>query len=110
MFPRFPFCGAAAALLLLGAASPAAAAKTATVRIENFAFTPAVLTVTPGTTVTWTNADEDPHAVLANDKSFRSRALDTDQTYSFTFAKAGDFGYFCSLHPHMTARIIVKAQ
>jgi plastocyanin len=84
-------------------------AKTQTVSIKMFAFTPQVLTVAPGTTVTWTNADEDPHTVTANDKSFHSAALDTDDKYSFTFTKPGDYAYFCSLHPHMTGKVVVKA-
>ena len=103
----------AALLLALGfaiaSASHALAAPSATVRIQNFAFVPAVVTVAPGTTVTWTNADEDPHTVNANDKSFKSAALDTDDKYAFTFTKPGDYAYFCSLHPHMTGRIVVKA-
>jgi plastocyanin len=65
--------------------------------------------VTPGTTVTWTNADDDPHTVTANDKSFHSVALDTDNKYSFTFTRPGEFAYFCSLHPHMTGKIIVTS-
>jgi plastocyanin len=95
-------------LVSLRAAS-AVPAKTQTVQIKGFAFVPQVITVTPGTTVTWTNADEDPHTVTANDKSFHSAAMDTDDHYSFTFTKPGDYAYFCSLHPHMTAKIIVKA-
>ena len=88
------------------AATPA---KIQSVAIKGFAFVPQVVTVTPGTTVTWTNADEDPHTVTANDKGFHSAALDTDDHFSFTFTKPGDFAYFCSLHPHMTGKIIVKA-
>ena len=84
-------------------------AKVRTVSIKMFAYTPQVLTVTPGTTVTWTNADEDPHTVTANDKSFHSAALDTDDRYSFTFTKLGEYAYFCSLHPHMIGKVIVKA-
>ena len=90
-------------------AASAVPARTQTVSIKMFAFSPQVLTVTPGTTVTWTNADEDPHTVTANDKSFHSAALDTDDKYSFTFTRPGDYAYFCSLHPHMTGRVIVKA-
>lgn len=85
-------------------------AKVQLVQIRNFAFVPAIVTVTLGTTVTWTNADEDPHSVVANTKEFRSSALDSRDSYSFTFTQAGDFGYFCSLHPHMTGKIIVKPQ
>ncbi|MES2270181.1 MAG: cupredoxin family copper-binding protein [Pseudomonadota bacterium] len=91
------------------ATSPAAVvASVQVVQIKNFAFVPAIVTVAPGTTVTWTNVDEDPHSVVANDKGFRSSALDTQDRYSFTFTKAGDYAYFCSLHPHMTGKIIVK--
>jgi plastocyanin len=79
------------------------------VQIKNFAFMSQPLTVKVGTTVTWTNSDDDPHTVTATDKSFRSAALDTDDKYSFTFTKPGEYAYFCSLHPHMTGKIIVKA-
>jgi plastocyanin len=97
---------AAVAAIALGAAAPAPAAL---VRIGNFTFSPQVLTVAPGTTVTWDNEDDTPHTVVANDKSFRSKAMDTDERYSMTFAKPGTYDYFCSLHPHMTAKIVVKA-
>ena len=79
------------------------------VRIENFTFSPSTLTVAPGTTVTWLNADDIPHTVAASDRSFRSKTLDTDDRFSFTFATPGDYNYFCSLHPHMTAKIVVKS-
>ena len=92
----------------LGAAVAAAPAKVQRVSIQNFAFSPQVIVVAPGTTVTWTNADEDPHTVVAVDKSFHSAAMDTDESYSFTFNKPGEFAYFCSLHPHMTGKVIVK--
>jgi plastocyanin len=85
-----------------------AAPAAASVQIRDFAFAPQVLTVKPGTTVTWVNRDEDPHTVTANDKSFHSAALDTEDKFSFTFTKAGQYGYFCSLHPHMTAKVIVR--
>ena len=83
-------------------------AKVQTVAIKGFAFVPQVVTVAPGTTVTWTNADEDLHTVTANDKSFHSAAMDSDDKFSFTFTKPGEFAYFCSLHPHMTGKIVVK--
>ena len=92
---------------------PAEAAATAaagpTVKIDNFVFGPGALTVTPGTTVTWINQDDIPHTVVASDKSFKSKVLDTDERFSFTFTKPGEYGYFCSLHPHMTGKVIVKA-
>src|SRR4051812_38668296 len=103
-----------AAALLLGVGlffslpSHAAPARMQSVQIRNFAFAPAVLTVAPGTTVTWTNADEDPHTVTATGKAFHSAALDTGGRYSFAFTRPGEFAYFCSLHPHMTGKIIVK--
>jgi plastocyanin len=84
-----------------------AAADAPMVRIENFAFTPPDLTVKPGTTVIFRNDDDIPHQVVANDSSFRSKALDTGDTYEFTFTKAGDFAYFCGLHPHMQGKITV---
>lgn len=81
-----------------------------TVQIKTFAFTPKVLTVTPGTTVTWTNADEEPHTVTAVGGAFHSPALDTGEKYSFTFSKAGTYAYFCRLHPQMTATILVRSR
>lgn len=86
----------------------AAPTRVQAVAIKGFAFVPQVITVAPGTTVTWTNADEDPHTVTANDKSFHSTAMDTTERFSVTFTHPGEFAYFCSLHPHMTGRIIVK--
>jgi plastocyanin len=88
------------------AATPAP--KGPSVAIKGFAFAPQVIVVKPGTTITWTNADEDPHTVTANDKSFHSAAMDSDDTFSFTFTRPGEFAYFCSLHPHMTGKVIVK--
>ena len=96
---------ASAASITRAAPPPAAAA----VSIENFTFKAPSLTVKRGTTVTWTNADDIPHTVVAKDGSFKSKVLDTGDRFSFTFAKAGQFGYFCSLHPHMTGVIVVKA-
>ncbi len=88
-------------------AAPAPAA--ASVQIGNFTFKNPVLTVKPGTTVTWTNGDDIPHTVVSKTGAFKSKVLDTGDRFSFTFAKPGQFGYFCSLHPHMTGTIIVKA-
>ena len=90
-------------------AAPAAAAAGPTVKIDNFVFGPEALTVAVGTTVTWINQDDIPHTVVANDKTFRSKVLDSDERFSFTFTKPGEYGYFCSLHPHMTGKVIVKA-
>jgi plastocyanin len=114
---------ALAALLVLGsggslalptkplAQTPEAAAPTTTaaeVRVDNFTFSPPILTVTAGATVTWINGDDIPHIIAAKDRSFRSKALDTDDRFSFTFTAPGEYDYFCSLHPHMTGKIVVK--
>jgi len=80
----------------------------ATVKIDNFSFSPATLEIKAGTTVTWTNADDIPHTVVSNDKIFKSKALDTDEKFSFKFDKAGTYPYFCSLHPKMTAKVVVQ--
>ncbi len=78
------------------------------VKIDNFSFTPQTLTVRPGTTVTWVNKDDVPHTVTSTEKKFKSPALDTDEQFSFTFSAPGTNNYFCSVHPHMTGRIIVR--
>ena len=77
-------------------------------KIDNFSFTPQTLTVPAGTKVTWINKDDVPHTVRSNDKKFKSRALDTDEQFSFTFSTPGTNSYFCSVHPHMTGKIIVR--
>lgn len=84
--------------------------KTSTmeVKIDNFSFAPAVLTVAVGTTVTWTNRDDIPHTVVSTERLFKSKVLDTDEKFSFTFSKAGTYPYFCSMHPKMTGKVIVQ--
>jgi plastocyanin len=89
--------------------TPAATPPGPSIRIDNFVFGPTALKVKAGTTVTWVNRDDIPHTVVADDKSFKSRVLDTDEQFSFTFTKPGEYGYFCSLHPHMTGKVIVTA-
>ena len=80
------------------------------VKIDNFSFGPPTLTVSVGTTVTWTNRDDIPHTVTSSDdpKVFKSKVLDTDEKFSFAFTKAGTYPYFCSIHPKMTAKVIVQ--
>ena len=103
-----------AAILLAGAQAASAAdpgaAQTAQVFIDNFSFAPAVLTVTPGTTVTWTNRDDIPHTVLAGGPQglIKSGPMDTDDSFSFTFDKPGRYDYFCTLHPHMQGSVVVQ--
>jgi len=83
-------------------------AATAEVKIDNFSFGPTALTVPVGTTVTWTNRDDIPHTVVSTDGAFKSKALDTDDKFSFVFTKAGTYPYFCSIHPKMTGQIVVQ--
>ncbi|HKD81829.1 MAG TPA: cupredoxin family copper-binding protein [Candidatus Angelobacter sp.] len=78
------------------------------VKIDNFTFTPTSITVPVGSTVLWTNHDDIPHTVVSEDKSFKSKALDTDDKFSFTFTKPGTYTYYCSIHPKMTGKIIVQ--
>ena len=99
-------------LALLGALVPAtihaSAAAEVTVRIDNFAFVPDVATIHPGDTIVWKNADDIPHSIVSSKPgAFRSRALDTEDSYAFTFKDGGVFDYFCGLHPHMKGKIIV---
>ena len=91
---------------------PAAAptdGKTVEVAISNFTFTPNELPIAPGTTVKWVNHDDIPHLVAEKTLAFKSQALDTNDSFSFTFTKPGDVEYFCVLHPHMIGKITVKA-
>jgi len=86
---------------------PTAAAPTA-IEIHDMRFEPAILTITAGTTVTWLNEDNSPHTVSERGRAFRSSALDTSDRFSYTFAAPGEFTYFCTLHPMMVGKIIVK--
>ncbi len=93
----------------IGSTARSAAAATGTIAIKNFAFVPATLSVTAGSKVVWTNRDEEPHLVASADARFHaSPALDTDDSYAAVFAKPGVYTYFCSIHPHMVGKIIVK--
>jgi plastocyanin len=96
-------------LTAAGEAVSAAAASPAAVKIDNFAFTPATLTITAGTTVTWKNEDDSPHRIGDKNGTFKSAALDTDNTFSHTFAAPGEYPYICTIHPYMAGKIIVKA-
>jgi plastocyanin len=103
----------AAVLLFAGAPNVTAIAQqsapaAAEVKIDNFSFGPGALTVAVGTTVTWTNHDDIPHNVVSTDKAFKSKVLDTNEKFSYTFAKAGTYPYFCSIHPKMTGTVMVQ--
>ena len=78
------------------------------VSIDNFSFGPTELTVMAGDTVTWTNRDDIPHTVVSTDKVFKSKVLDTDEKFSFTFTTPGTYPYFCSIHPKMTGKVVVR--
>ena len=78
------------------------------ITIDNFTFSPKEMTIPVGTTVKWVNHDDIPHTIVEKNVTFRSKALDTDDSYSYTFASAGEFNYFCGLHPHMVGKVIVK--
>jgi len=95
-------------LTAAGEAVVAAAASPAVVEIDNFAFAPADLTVIAGTTVTWKNEDDSPHRIGDKNGTFKSAALDTDDTFSHTFAAPGEYPYICTIHPYMAGKIIVK--
>ncbi len=102
-------------LAALAAATPSlalaadAGPATATVEIHNMKFEPATLTITAGTKVTWINDDNAPHTVSDKGKAFRSSALDTKDSFSYTFATPGEFTYFCTIHPMMVGRVVVKS-
>jgi plastocyanin len=98
-------------LLLLGSPSVRAndhSAANATVKIDNFVFGPQTLTVPVGTTVTWTNSDDIPHTSVSTDGVFKSKVLDTDEKFSYTFTKAGTYPYYCTIHPKMTGKVVVQ--
>ena len=97
-------------LLVSATASLAADAAPNQVRIDNFSFSPATLTVVVGTTVTWVNYDDIPHTVVHDNDTrlFKSPPMDSEEKYSFTFTVPGTYTYFCSIHPHMVGVIVVK--
>ena len=98
----------AGALTFTIATRPSRAAETE-VGIDNFVYNPQQITVKAGATVTWVNRDDIPHTVTSKTGIFKSKALDTDDKFSFTFATPGSYPYFCALHPHMTGTIVVEA-
>ena len=102
------------AMVVLLAGSPSvtaddqSSAANAEVKIDNFSFGPQTLTVPVGATVTWTNRDDIPHTSVSTDGLFKSKVMDTDEKFSYTFAKAGTYAYYCSIHPKMTGQVVVK--
>ena len=78
------------------------------IAIDNFQFTPPTLVVKPGTSVTWVNGDDVPHLIASADGHFQSsNVLDTGNRFTVSFAKAGNYSYFCSLHPKMQGKVVV---
>jgi plastocyanin len=102
------------AVVLLLSGSPIAtaadppSATNADVKIDNFSFGPQTITVPVGATVTWTNHDDIPHTSVSTDGVFKSKVMDTDEKFSYTFARAGTYRYYCSIHPKMTGQVVVK--
>jgi plastocyanin len=92
------------------ASAPASQPAAVTVKIDNFTFQPKELKIAVGTTVTWQNADDVPHTATSKDdpQTFDSGALDTDEKFSFTFKKPGNYPYYCKVHPHMTGVVTVR--
>ena len=108
--PAALFCACNGSRPAAAAEAPSTQPAAPQVTIDNFTFKPAVLTISPGQTVKWTNKDDVPHTATASVKprEFDSGTLDTDQSWSHTFNMPGTYDYFCAVHPHMTGKIIVK--
>jgi plastocyanin len=102
------------AIVLLLAGSPIVTANdepsatTTEVKIDNFSFGPQTITVPVGATVTWTNRDDIPHTSVSTDGVFKSKVMDTDEKFSYTFSKVGTYPYYCTIHPKMTGQVVVK--
>ena len=77
-------------------------------KIDNFVFGPQTLTVPVGATVTWTNKDDIPHTTVSTDGVFKSKVMDTEDKFSYTFDKAGTYSYYCTIHPKMTGKVVVQ--
>jgi plastocyanin len=99
---------AAGGLALWPSGGPVAAAPTPTITIDDFTYTPAAVTVARGTTVRWVNHDEEPHTVTSATGAFASAGLVKDDSFAQTFTTRGTYQYFCALHPHMKATVVVQ--
>jgi plastocyanin len=102
------------AIVLLVAGSPSVTANdqpsaaAPEVKIDNFVFGPQTITVPVGSTVTWTNKDDIPHTSVSTEGVFKSKVLDTDEKFSYTFTKPGTYPYYCTIHPKMTGKVVVQ--
>jgi plastocyanin len=108
-FARTLALGAIILLVAVALVTSTVRAADTEVKIDNFTFNPQQITVKAGTTVVWTNGDDIPHTIASKTGIFKSKALDTDDKFSFTFATPGTYPYFCALHPYMTGTIVVEA-
>ena len=88
-------------------ASAAGGANAIKIEVKNFMFGPQTLTVGAGSTVTWTNLDQEPHTIVSDAGLFRSNAIDTNETFSFRFDQPGTYRYLCTLHPQMLGVVVV---
>ena len=100
--------GAVVVVFVVAGAVSVASPAVPQIAIQSFKFTPATVTIPVGTTVTWVNRDDDAHTVTADDGRLSSAGLDHGEQFSYRFTAPGTYAYHCALHPHMTARIIVK--
>ena len=91
-----------------GVAAAPAAARKAEIKIDNFSFSPAAITVKAGTQITWTNGDDIPHTVVSGGQAFKSKVLGTGEKFTFTVSKPGTYSYSCSIHPNMTGKVVVE--
>lgn len=100
--------GAMASVVSYATGAEAAPEGSNIVMAKEFMFAPTALTVAAGSTVTWTNRDEEPHTVASDSGLFRSAALDTNESFSFRFDKPGTYRYTCTIHPRMVGTIVVR--
>jgi plastocyanin len=98
----------ATALLLIQVNAEPLSSGVVEVKIDNFSFAPGTLTIPAGTSVTWTNRDDTPHVVISEDSAFKSKVLESDDKFTYTFRKPGTFSYSCSIHPRMTGKVVVQ--
>jgi len=98
MLGLFAVCGASTA-------DPAGATK---IVVKEFMFAPTPVTIKAGSTVTWTNMDDEPHTAVSDTGLFKSGGMDTNESFSFKFDKPGTYHYTCSIHPRMVGTIIVQ--
>ena len=99
------FCIGAIAMIITGYSL---AAEHDNVKITDFSYVPEVIEVNVGATISWTNKDNMPHTITADDGSWDSGRVKKNETYSHTFDKAGTFEYHCAYHASMKGSIIVS--